>query len=167
MSTHAPRILIVDACVLIDFLEADAQVLAVVARALGPIHVATPVLEEVGGFDAQTATSLGLSVVEPTFELFTQASQKGGGLSPNDRLCMLLAKSEGWTCVSNDKALRSACVSADVPVLWGLQLLGLAVEAGALGGAEATAIVRTIATMNPTIGSNLVEAFAAKYTSRK
>jgi hypothetical protein len=41
------RILILDACVLIDFCDADASVLPIISRALGEICVASTVLAEV------------------------------------------------------------------------------------------------------------------------
>ncbi len=52
MPPRASRVLIVDACVLIDFMEADPSVLGVIARSVGPIHVPSPVLAEVHALDA-------------------------------------------------------------------------------------------------------------------
>lgn len=163
MSRHPPRILIVDACVLIDFCDADASVLTIIARALGPICVASPVLAEVDTLDESSATSLGLQVVEPTLAMFAEAANRRGGLSPQDHLCLLMAKAEGWTCVSNDKALRRACGEEQIEVLWGLQMMGLAVEAGELPGDAAEDVARRIAVVNPTIGTDLIDRFVARY----
>ncbi len=63
MSRAAPRVLIVAACVLIDFYDADASVLTIISRALGPICVASPVLAEVEQLNESSARSLGLRVV--------------------------------------------------------------------------------------------------------
>jgi predicted nucleic acid-binding protein len=126
-----PRLLILDACVLIDFCDADPSVLRVVSRAVGAIHVATPVLAEVEQLDESTAESLGLRVVEPPLSMFAAAARKRGRLSPRDHLCLLMAKAEGWTCVSNDRALRTVWVADGVDVLWGLEMMGLAVASRA------------------------------------
>ncbi len=163
MTKEGLRILIVDACVLIDFLDTEPSVFAIVARAVGPIYVASPVLSEEVGIDAAKAERLGLAVVEPPGDIFEQSARTRGGLSFHDLLGLLMAKAEGWTLVTNDKALRSACERDGVDVLWGLQMLGLAVEAGALAPHDAIELVNRIAEINPTIGGGLVRAFAERY----
>lgn len=163
MAHEPPRLLILDACVLIDFCDVDASVLTVISRAVGTLHVATPVLAEVDSLDASTAESLGMRVVEPTFGQFAAAAQKRGRLSVQDHLCLLLAKAEGWTCVSNDRALRTACTDEAVAVMWGLEMMGLAVERGHLPGADAERMARSIREVNPRISEELVRAFVEKY----
>lgn len=167
MPPTAPRIFIADADVLIDFRDADASVLSILVRALGPICVAAPVLLEVDDLDESAAASLGLTVIEPTFAMFNAAATKRGGLSARDHLCLLMAKAEGWTCVTNDKALRKACGQEGVAVLWGLQMLGLAVEAGGLPGSSAEEIARRISDANPLISAALLEAFLDKYIRQR
>lgn len=166
MPRFASRILIVDACVLIDFYDADASVLAIISKALGPIHVASTVLAEVEGLDESAAESLGLRVIEPSFEMFAAAATRRGGLSPRDHICLIMAKGENWTCVSNDKALRNACAEEQVAVLWGLEMMGLAVEAGELPGEVAKDVARRISQVNPMITDALVERFIAKFVRR-
>src|SRR6478735_4229471 len=99
------RLLLVDACVLIDFAKVDRSILTLAARHVGEVYVATPVLEEVREIDAAMAVSLGIKLFEPSLELVAQAASVRGRLSFQDRVCLLVAKAEGWTCVSNDKAL--------------------------------------------------------------
>lgn len=41
------RLLLVDACVLIDFAKSDSSVITLASRYVGDVHVATPVFEEV------------------------------------------------------------------------------------------------------------------------
>lgn len=98
MGRAPTRILILDACVLIDFCEVDVSVLGVISRAVGTIHVASPVLAEVADLDESMAESLGLRVVQPALSVFTAAARKRGRLSVQDHLCLLLANAEGWTC---------------------------------------------------------------------
>jgi predicted nucleic acid-binding protein len=167
MRQQAPRVLIVDACVLIDYCDADPSVLRVISRSVGEIRVASPVLAEVDGLDESAATALGLVVVEPSFAMFANAASKRGGLSVRDHLCLLLAKEEGLTCVSNDKALRNACKREGISVLWGLEMMGLAVEAGALPPSAATEIAHRIGEVNPTIGAALIKRFIERYAGTR
>jgi rRNA-processing protein FCF1 len=155
--------LILDACVLIDFYESDLSVLGAVARAIGPVCVASPILAEVEGLDASAAASAGITVVEPTLTMFASAAQKRGRLSVNDHLCLLLTQSESWTCVSNDKALRKACGEEDVAVMWGLEMMGQAVRLGALSSNDARIVAIRIAEVNPLITKGLLHAFFEKY----
>lgn len=163
MQRGTARILIVDACVLIDYFDSDPTVLRIISRAVGEIRVASPVLAEVDGLDESTAESLGLVVVEPTLAMFHEAALKRGGLSVRDHLCLLLAKQQGLTCVSNDKALRNACLRESVSVLWGLEMMGLAVEAGALPPSAAEEVARRIGEANTTIGHALIQRFVERY----
>ncbi len=154
------RFLIVDACVLIDFAKADPAIITLVSRHVGEVHVATPVFEEVDDIDATMAASLGIKVYEPSLELASSvATSKDGRLSFQDRLCLAIAKAEGWTCVSNDKQLRAACERSKVPVLWGLQVLALLVEARALSTADARGIAKSIAATNKRIGRAVLARF--------
>lgn len=158
----AVRFLIVDACVLIDFAKADSAILTLVSRHVGEVHVATPVFEEVNEIDATMASSLGIKIYEPSLEIAAEAAQRRGRLSFQDRLCLAIALAEGWTCVSNDRQLRTACAAANVPVLWGFQVLLLLVEAGAMSAADARAIATSIARGNKRIGSKVLARFFNK-----
>ena len=155
--------MILDANVLIDFIDADASILAIVSKHVGTIHVASPVFEEVDQLDASMAQSLGIDVVEPELELLDEAVRTRGRVSVQDRVCFLLAKLNGWICVSNDGGLRRVCVAENVSVLWGLEMMGRAVEARALLGETALAVARKIQENNPYITEQIVAAFAAKF----
>lgn len=108
----AVRLLILDACVLIDYCEADQTVLGTVSASVGSIHVASTVFDEVDRLDLSGAAALGIQIVEPPLALLQAAEVKRGALSVQDHLCLLMAKTNGWTCVSNDTALRRAHVRA-------------------------------------------------------
>ena len=118
-----PPLFIVDACVLIDFTKTDPTLLKLIVAHVGLIHVPSPVLAEVKQLDQSTAASLGLRIVDPDLETAMQAAS---------RLCLMMAKASGWTCVSNDGYLRRACEIDGVPTLWGLELLLGLVAAGGL-----------------------------------
>jgi len=61
--------MIMDACVLIDFLKTDASVLRLIAKHVGPVYVLNDVVQEVNQIETEEElTDLGLSVVEPTID---------------------------------------------------------------------------------------------------
>jgi len=102
-------LLIIDADVLIDYTQADPTVLSLVAAHLGRVYVAAATLDEVTGLDEEQCERLGLEVIEGETEQLIEAGQRRSGLSFADHLCLILAYDNGWTCVTNDKGLRSQC----------------------------------------------------------
>lgn len=161
--------MIIDANVLIDYLRAEEQVLALAGRHLGVVHVVRDVVEEVDDLDDDRCAKLGLKIIEPTTEhLLAAGSHPRTALSFEDRLCLLLAKESGFVCVSNDRALRSACVAETVGVMWGLQLMLRLVDAAAMTEAEAVLAAEAIHAANPAhITSRLVADFRLKAHRRR
>lgn len=147
----APRaqLLILDACVLVDFCKTDLGLLTLFSHHVGPIHVASPVFAEVEQLDEPQAISAGIRVVEPSLALAREAASRRGALSFQDWLSLLLAKERGWTCVSNDKRLRRECTGEAVATLWGLDVIRMLAEAGALSVGEAERGARAIQASNP------------------
>lgn len=159
----SPRFLVLDACVLIDFLESDRSILIAIRDHLGEISVVRPVFDEVDSFSEEQAVDLGLHIVDVELDLAIEAANRRGSLSFEDRLCLLLAAREGWTCVTNDGALRKACIDDDVEVRWGLEVLLDLVRAGGLGKREAESIAATIRAQNPHyVTTKIFAAFVAK-----
>jgi hypothetical protein len=62
--------------------------------------------------DEAACAELGLVVVDGTLEQLTEAGAGTGRLSFEDRVCLILARDNGWTCVSNDGRLRRECEAA-------------------------------------------------------
>lgn len=153
------RLLLVDACVLIDFAKSDSSVITLASRYVGEVHVATPVFEEVHDLDPAMAASLGIKLFEPPLEMLAAAAVQRGRLSFQDRLCVLAAKAKGWTCVSNDRRLRESCEAESVPVMWGFELLAVLVEKKALSPTAARDIAKTIAASNKRIGRQVLQRF--------
>ncbi|MGI6746273.1 MAG: type II toxin-antitoxin system VapC family toxin [Acutalibacteraceae bacterium] len=101
------QLMIMDACVLIDFLNADRTVLHLISRYVGPVYVVSPVVEELRDInDPGELIELGLSVIEPEIEDAYIAAGNITSISFQDRLCLLTAKRHGLTCVTNDTSLR-------------------------------------------------------------
>lgn len=154
--------LIADANVLIDYVNIDASILALLAIHIGPVLVATAVLEKVDQLDVGECERLGLTVVEATVEELIEAGAKRGGLAFDDHLCLILARGHGWCCVTNDKALRRACASEGVALRWGLEVMLGLIEKAVLTTADAVAVAKAIQTTNPFIGDAILEQFGRK-----
>lgn len=153
--------LLVDANVLIDSLAADLSVLARASQSLGDVHILSTVLDEVEGLDTADCERLGLNVVEPELAQLTEAAERRSTLSAQDHLCLVVARARGWTCVTNDGALRRACTAEDVAVLWGLEVMTELVRLVQLSAEDAIAVARAIHESNPLhIPDSLVERFA-------
>ena len=139
------ELLLLDANVVIDYAITDLAVLGLVARHVGHVYVVRSVLEEVEQVDEGNCERLGIGLVEPSLEQFVAAGEaERGRLSFTDRLSLIVAHDSGWTCVTNDRALRKACRERRVPVWWGLELMLALVRAGELAPDAALAVARAI-----------------------
>ena len=147
----APRkLMIMDACVLIDFIKAERAVLELVVKHVGPLHVTSPVIDEVNEIeDENELVELGLVIVEPEIEDAYTAGGRSGPLSFEDWLCLLTAKRHGFICVTNDKNLRKYCKQEGVALLWGLELMAELHKAGGIPALEAVAVAQAIRLSNP------------------
>ena len=125
--------LLLDANVVIDYAISDLGVLGLVARHIGHVHVVRSVLDEVEQIQEADCGRLGIAIVEPSLEqLVAAGAAQRDRLSFTDRLSLTVAHDSGWTCVTNDRALRKACGQLEVPVWWGLELMLALIRAGEL-----------------------------------
>jgi predicted nucleic acid-binding protein len=164
--TGAPRrFLIVDANVLIDYAATDRAILGLVNRYLGTVCIPRPILDEVTQLSATDCDRLGLLIVDGSVEQLLEAGRVRGRLSFHDRLCLILAEAEGWTCVTNDKALRRSCGELSIPVLWGLELMAELVFGGKLSREAALEVARSIQRINPRhITADILQRFELRLT---
>ena len=145
-----PKLMIMDACVLIDFIKTGRAVLELVVNHVGPLYVTSPVVDEVNEIDDENElVALGLIVIEPEIEDAYAAGDRSGPLSFEDWLCLLTAKRHGFTCVTNDKNLRKLCRQESVSLLWGLELLAELHKVGGIPATEAETIAQAIRRSNP------------------
>jgi len=155
--------LIADANVLIDFMEADPSVLSVLASEIGPVMIAAEVLEKVRLLDAATCERLGLTIVEATLDQLMEAGQGRPGLAFDDLVCLVLARDHERCCVTNDRALRTACEASGVDVRWGLEVMLPLVVGEALSAEDAIDVALTIQQNNPAfITEAIVRRFKAE-----
>lgn len=158
-----PRGFVVDANVLIDYADSDASLLALVGTHLGPLRVLLPVLAEVDQLSPADCERLGIALIEPDLAMLSAAAAPQSRISLPDRLCLLEAQANGLACVTNDRALRSVCLEAGVPVLWGLELLTELVARRVLGAGEALATARAMQKSNP---RHITDALLARLDAR-
>ena len=161
MTTIRP-LLLVDACVLIDYANSSSSVLKLVSKHVGKLHVATTVFREVTQVRPDDASRFGLTVVEPNLDMLAQAAAVKGRLSFEDRIALIMSKELGFTCVSNDTQLRLECNRQGVPVLWGLELLVQLADAGAINVAKAVTIGTAICNANKWLGPDVLARFLAR-----
>lgn len=140
---------IADANVLIDYIKTYPTVLGLVAKHVGPVYVATDILMEVEQLDLAQCQAIGLRTIEGNLSQLAEASQRGGPLSFEDKLCLVLARDNGWTCLSNDRPLREACKAQGVSVAWGLEIMLGLVEGKHLTAAAAIRTAQSIHEDNP------------------
>ena len=79
--TSIRPLLLVDACVLIDYANSSSSVLTLVSKHVGKLHVATTVFREVTQIRPDDAPKLGLTVAEPSLDMLAQAAASKGRLS--------------------------------------------------------------------------------------
>lgn len=162
--TSAPgQSLVVDANVLIDYLAADVTVLQLVSRHIGTVHIPRQVLQELPRVGADECEHLGLKIIDETLEHLLEAGQRRGRLSFHDRICLILARDAGWTCVTNDRALRNACEELSIPVLWGLELMLQLVAGHHLATDAAATIAKAIRESNP---RHITEEILVRFSRR-
>lgn len=140
---------IADANVLIDYAKTSPAILGLVAKNVGPVYVAADVLEEVEQLDVAQCLAIGLQVVEGNLAQLTEAAQRGGPLSFEDKLCLVMARDNGWACLSNDGPLREACKAQGVQVVWGLEIMLALVKEQHLTVAAAIEAAQAIHVVNP------------------
>ncbi len=150
--------LIADSNVMIDYLQCDSTLISLINNHLAQLYLPTPLLGEVEEITEDGCIQLGIKLIEPELEQIIQASQERGALSFQDNLCLILAKENGWTLVTNDKALRRRCEEERIPIKWGIELICILVESGGLSRERAKIIILKIQEINPRfITDNIVE----------
>lgn len=156
----ATRLLLADACVLIDFLASGADLLLRLSQGLGTLHVASPVLMEVEGLDEDGCSELGIVVIDPSPVQADEAARARGGLSFPDRVCLVVARDGAMTCLTNDAPLRRACADAGVSTMRSLRCLLELTRLGRMSPAEALRVAEAMHRSNPRhVGAEIVAAF--------
>ncbi len=159
METDWKLSLIVDASALIDYCESDLSVLSRFSQTVQPVYVGKAALEKVDQLSESQAHRSHINVVLPNIELALEAAEKRGPLAYDDHETLLLAKSHGWCCLTNDKALRRECRKERVQVQWGLEPMKTLVAQNELTVGRAILIAQKISEVNPFITQKIVDVF--------
>lgn len=163
MTRLVPRGFIVDACVLIDYLNADISILSQFSKKFGPIFVTLDTLiEEVNGLDVASCARFEISVFEPNEDQLAAAGLSNGALSFFDYLLFLSARDNDWTVVSNDSALNRACRAVGINVVRGLYPLIELVNAGDMSKKEGDILVKAMIDSNRHLSKRLLREFRKK-----
>lgn len=81
------RLMIMDACSLIDFIKADRSLLPLISNMVGSLYVASPVIEEVHAIENEgELVSLGITVIEPDIQDGYEAERLRGPTSFKDNI---------------------------------------------------------------------------------
>jgi len=167
MTKQDNRVFIIDACVLIDYVNVDISVLSRFAKKFGEVTVALDTLvEEVEGLDVASCYRAGISVYEPNADQLEAAGQPKGQLSFHDKLLFLLARDNGWTAITNDVGLTRACREVGISVVRGLRPLIELVKAGDLSRKEAEKSVKMMISANKYLDNWLFMEFRKKVGTR-
>lgn len=159
-----PPVLLLDACVLIVLAKADAAVLAMLSRSLGPAAVLTTTVEEVRQLTPADYLRFGISIEDLTLEEHAAAAGLAAPDTPeSDDMCLAACRERAWILATNDRGLRLRCELADVSTIRDLELLLALVEKGALSRARAMTLVGRIHEESPSyFPERLVARFAAE-----
>jgi len=160
MTKQDKQTFIVDACVMIDYMNADISILGLFAGKFGNVVVALDTLiEEVKGLDVASCYRAGISIYEPSTEQLKAAGIPRGQLSFHDRLLFLLARDNGWTTITNDTDLTGACRQIGVSVIRGLRPLIELVNTGDVTRKEAESLVKQMIAANKHLDKWLLKEF--------
>ena len=148
--TAQPTIMILVACVLIDYIKADRFVLELAVKHVGRICVPITIVNEVEDIEGpEDLQELGIEIIEPELEDTLEAASRKGSLSMQDWICLLSAKRGGCVCVTSDKRLRRQCEEENVPVMWGLQILTKLADSNWISAEGAMDVATKIHILNP------------------
>lgn len=163
-----PGVFIVDANVLIDYVEVDASVLGLIADHLGPVHVPRRILQEVKRqrLDDTDCDALGLMVITEEYRELTAAAAMQGPLSFQDHLVLVMAKGRGWTAITNDGGLRKALEREQVPTRWGLEMMVELVQSGGMTRDQALKTAERIVAANRRYTAAVLTEFRKKISEK-
>ena len=141
--------LIVDANIVIDYLDCDEKIFVLIKEHIGQVYLASPRLEEINALDLTRCHRLGIIIVEPTIEQLSWAAEQEFSISFQDKICLTMARDHNWALVTNDKALRKRCESEKIKLVWGVELICLLCETGGLHKDSARDIIMVLHDNNP------------------
>ena len=163
-TSSGPCDLILDTCILVDYLKAETGILRMYSRGVGALRASSLTLEELVTEQAEAVRRVGVIVVDPHSDDLDSAIARAtsGPLSVTDWVCLSTAKRHGWVLVTNDRRLRNTSEAESVALMWGFGLLENLAAAGVLDPKHAIGVAERITRMNPRISQIVLEQLRAK-----
>lgn len=158
---------VVDASVLIDYLETDPEILELANARFG-LLITGPVFDEVDQLCDPHALGMELVVLEhdqATACLEIQRSRPA--LSFADASCIILARSRSLEVLTSDRALRNSCEALGVPTRRSLALLQLLVESRDIDDLRALESAKRVIESNPRMPRDLLREFRRQLYDRR
>ncbi len=155
------KALYLDADVCIDYCTVEKALLPLLSRHIAPVVILLPALvKELSRHIALAeCPSLEVMALEPTLEQVIEAGRERGSLSFYDRLNLMVAKSSGGALVTNDRRLRREAETEGIPLLWGLECLGLLGRGGHLPMERVGDLAAAIGAFNSRITPEIIARF--------
>ena len=157
--------IISDANVLIDYAKSAPDLPRLICNHIQKLYIPLPVLKEVDQLSIDEVNKLGIEIIEPTLSQIIQVSKIRAdkpSLSGQDAICFIMARDNDWTCLTNDKPLRSVCSSHKISCIWGLEIMLLLVSTGVITAIKAYEIACDIQSKNKYIKLQTLELFKKK-----
>lgn len=138
------RPFIVDANVLIDYCDADIQILSILSDQVQNVNIARSTFNKVSQLTEAQAKKDNLIVVTPNEAIVNEAVKRRGALAYDDNETLQFALQNDWMCITNDKVLRRECEAENASVIWGLELMIILVLKKQITKTRATSVARKI-----------------------
>ncbi|MGG3561972.1 hypothetical protein ABES03_10240 [Neobacillus rhizosphaerae] len=141
--------LILDVNMLYDLYKSDKALIPLISSSVGQIHLASSGLEQIKFINKSDCYSLGIHIIEPNVKHLFDAMTRRGTLSFQDHLCLILAKENGWTCVTNCNPLRRECEIENIPFIWRNDIIRKIALSGAITAVTEKKLLNQLARFNP------------------
>jgi rRNA-processing protein FCF1 len=147
------EILLADANVLIDMLNADALGLVgdLIRHDLATVHLPRIVYDEVSTVISESQIAdLGIIILPVEIALMERVTRyHDTRLSIPDRSLLLMAMDKGYVVWSNDRRLRENCGANSVRTMWEFEVLRRLVERDFMSAADLVAVAARVEETNP------------------
>lgn len=152
--------IISDADVLIDYAKSAPHILGLISIHVKKLYIARPVAEEVDQLSITDIEQLGIEIITPSLPQLIEADQirkARPSISGRDAISFVIARDNGWACMTNDKALRLYCADHKITCLWGIGMMRHLVTVKKLTPQKALQIAQDMKSKNTRITSEIIK----------
>jgi predicted nucleic acid-binding protein len=156
------KIVICDANIVIDYLKTEPKVLQLYSKHIATLYITPNVVSEIHQFKSLKIEDMGFVEIEPNLNQVLESADRQGRLSGQDKLCLILARDNGFGLVTNDVALRKKCKFDSIEVIWGLSMMMALCEKRLLSKAKVISVAKRIEKENVRLTAKVVRKFEEK-----